>query len=68
MLTYKASVFLRLQVFTEIGGIDLPDPFPTLTYAEAMSRYGSDKPDTRFKMELVEVELFLLGCLLARRI
>ncbi|XP_024541636.1 aspartate--tRNA ligase, chloroplastic/mitochondrial [Selaginella moellendorffii] len=42
-------------VFREIKGVELPDPFPRLTYAEAMSKYGSDKPDTRFGMQLVEL-------------
>jgi aspartyl-tRNA synthetase len=45
-----------LQVFKEIKGIDLPNPFPRLTYAEAMSRFGSDKPDIRYGLELVEVQ------------
>ena len=36
-------------------GIDLKTPFPRLTYAEAMDRYGSDKPDLRFEIELTEL-------------
>lgn len=48
-----------LQVFLEIIDVELPNPFPRLTYAEAMSRYGSDRPDTRFDLELKDVMMFL---------
>ena len=43
------------QVFKTVLNVDLPKPFPRLTYAEAMQRYGSDKPDLRNPLELVEV-------------
>jgi aspartyl-tRNA synthetase len=46
---------LVCHIFKTVQGIDLPRPFPRLTYAEAMNRYGSDKPDTRYGLELVDV-------------
>jgi aspartyl-tRNA synthetase len=42
-------------VFDEVLGVRLPDPFPVMTYGEAMRRYGSDKPDLRVNLELTEV-------------
>jgi len=42
-------------VFREALGVNIPLPFPRLTYREAMNRYGSDKPDTRFGMEIKDL-------------
>ena len=42
-------------VFKDAIDVDLPDPFPRMTCAEAMSRFGSDKPDLRVTLELTEV-------------
>jgi len=42
-------------VFKDAIDVDLPDPFPRMTYAEAMRRFGSDKPDLRVTLELTEV-------------
>ncbi|MBP3481559.1 MAG: aspartate--tRNA ligase [Clostridia bacterium] len=50
------------RVFREVLNIDIPTPLPRLTYADAMSRYGSDKPDTRFGMEIVDLTDAVRGC------
>ena len=42
-------------VFSEALGVELPDPFPRMSYQEAMRRYGSDRPDLRCSLELVDV-------------
>ncbi|MBD2091444.1 aspartate--tRNA ligase [Microcoleus sp. FACHB-1515] len=46
---------LVCHIFKTVKEIELPRPFPRLTYVEAMDRYGSDKPDTRYGLELVDV-------------
>lgn len=43
------------KVVKDVKGIDVSGTFPRMTYAEAMDRFGSDKPDTRFGMELINV-------------
>ncbi len=48
-------------VFRRVKGIDLPLPFPRLTYAEARARFGSDKPDLRFGMELHDLSDLFRG-------
>lgn len=54
-------------MFQEIKGIQLPNPFPRLTYAEAMGRYGSDRPDLRFDMELKDVSRLCRIAIMLRR-
>jgi aspartyl-tRNA synthetase len=44
-----------VNLIREFKGVDLPKPIPRLTYQQAMDLYGSDKPDTRFGMELVDL-------------
>jgi len=43
------------QVFKEVVEVELADPFPRMTYAEAMRLYGSDKPDLRIPLQLVDI-------------
>ena len=53
--------FLK-RVMKEVKGIDIETPFPRLSYDEAMERYGSDKPDTRFDIELVKLNDLFEDC------
>jgi aspartyl-tRNA synthetase len=50
------------QLFKEVLDVALPAPFPRLTFAEAMRRYGSDKPDLRVPLELADVGDLLKDC------
>jgi aspartyl-tRNA synthetase len=57
----RMEVLIR-HIFREVSGAELPDPFPRMTYAEAMRRYASDKPDLRIALELVDVADLVAGC------
>ncbi len=50
------------RVFKEAMGVDIQLPLPRLTYKDAMERYGSDKPDTRYEMELCDLADVVKGC------
>ena len=52
---YEVIESMFVRVWREILGVEVAVPFPRLTHAEAMARYGSDKPDTRYGLELVDL-------------
>jgi aspartyl-tRNA synthetase len=56
IFTYMEN--LTRDIFQTVKDIKLSDPFPRITYAEAMERYGSDKPDIRYAMELIDIKPF----------
>ncbi len=53
--------FLK-EVFRKTLGREIETPFPRMSYQEAMSRFGSDKPDVRFGLELVDISSFAANC------
>jgi aspartyl-tRNA synthetase len=53
---------LMRHLFKQVLDVDLPNPLPRMSYAEAMRRYGSDKPDLRVPLELVDVADLVRGC------
>nr|MBP3598433.1 aspartate--tRNA ligase [Eubacterium sp.] len=50
------------KIFKDVIGVDVPLPLPRMTWQEAMDRFGSDKPDTRFDMELQDVTEVVKSC------
>ncbi len=53
---------LLAKLFREVLGVEIPLPIPRMTWQEAMDRFGSDKPDIRFGMELKDVSDLVKGC------
>lgn len=50
------------RLFKEVLGVDVPMPLPRITYKDAMEKYGSDKPDTRYGMEIVNLTDVVKDC------
>ncbi|MFA6078905.1 MAG: aspartate--tRNA ligase [Candidatus Omnitrophota bacterium] len=61
---YEISEGLMKKLFSEAIGVDLKVPFPRIKYSDAVARFGCDKPDTRFGLELVEVTSVVKDCAL----
>lgn len=59
---FELSEGLMKKIFKAAIGIDLKTPFPRLKYSESMARFGCDKPDIRFGMELVEITNLVQNC------
>ena len=53
---------LARYLFKQVLNVDLPNPFPRMTYEEAMRRYASDKPDLRIPLELVDIADLVKDC------
>ncbi len=60
-LVYEMTEGLIASIWKDTRGIDIPTPFPRMPYSEAIRRFGSDKPDLRFGMELTNVSEALSG-------
>ncbi|MDH5656430.1 MAG: aspartate--tRNA ligase [Spirochaetia bacterium] len=53
---------LWIQVFEEVFSVQISEPIPRLTYHESMEMYGTDRPDTRFEMKLIDMADAVKGC------
>ncbi|HEX5870840.1 MAG TPA: aspartate--tRNA ligase [Longimicrobium sp.] len=51
---FRTAEGLMAAIFREVAGVELETPFPQMTYAESMARYGTDKPDLRYDLEIVD--------------
>jgi aspartyl-tRNA synthetase len=58
---YALGEELIAAIWHEVLDVELPTPFPRISYADAMARYGSDRPDTRFGLELVDLTELVSG-------
>ncbi|MBW3569630.1 MAG: aspartate--tRNA ligase [Gemmatimonadetes bacterium] len=52
---FRVAEGLMAAIFREVAGVELETPFPQITFAESMARYGTDKPDLRYGVEIVDV-------------
>ncbi len=59
---YQVAEGMIKRLFKETKGVELSPPFPRMTYQEAMDRFGTDKPDTRFGMELTNLTDIVKDC------
>lgn len=59
---FEAMEKLMIHLWRSLLNVDLPEAFPRMTWDEAMRRYGSDKPDTRFGLELLDISDLSEGC------
>jgi aspartyl-tRNA synthetase len=52
---FRTAEGLMAAIFRDVAGVELETPFPQITFAESMARYGTDKPDLRYDLEIVDV-------------